>query len=232
MMFGWVVIAMVRQRHVLEKPAPKRGRLWRRGGLSTAATHESEEEEIQVDEEALQQLILEKARAREQARLQDEEAPALESTNVDMVVDVNMEDVVRNFTLSMEDSLRYHEFAMKEVIRCPFIEPVELEPFGWRAEVEGLISQPWWDIIFSWRESTCMPILLEFIASLRCTKNPRELDQHSIKFRLFNRMRNISVDKLGVKLGLYTNREINTRAYRVLPTDFPRENVKLDFGPG
>lgn len=54
---------------------------------------------------------------------------------------MEVEDAIRNFTLSMEDSLRYQEFAKKEIMWCPFIDFVDLEAFGCQAEVEGLISQ-------------------------------------------------------------------------------------------
>lgn len=117
------------------------------------------------------------------------------------------------------------------MIQCPFIDGVELEAFGCLAKVGGLISQPKWSILFGWRECTYMLVLLEFLASLRCAKNPWELDQHIMRFRLFNKVYNITVDRLGVKLGLYTNRELNTQAYHGLSTDFPNENVMRDFWP-
>lgn len=62
-----------------------------------------------------------------------------------------------------------------------------------------------------------------------CARNSRELDQHTIRFCLFSRVRNVSVNRLGEKLGFYTNQKLNTRDYRELLTDFPSENVKQEF---
>lgn len=92
------------------------------------ASHDDEEDEMPSNDEAIYQQYL-----REQARGQEQAAAAARRPTY-----FEVEDAVRNFRLSTEDALKYQEFLKNEVMRCPYIDMVELEPFRCRIEVEGL----------------------------------------------------------------------------------------------
>lgn len=120
---------------------------------------------MHLDEEGQYQGFL-----REQSK-QQEDATALALTYLEI------DDESHNFRLSTQDTMRYHEYHKKMIMRCVYIDPLELEAFRCQAEVKALISQPKWRVLFWWRENMYLPILYEFLLSMQCAKNPKELDQ-------------------------------------------------------
>nr|GLL41835.1 uncharacterized protein LOC109154451 [Ipomoea trifida] len=94
-----------------------------------------------------------------------------------------------------------------------------LDAYGCREEVERMMSRPYWERLFSWKDDTYEPVVHEFIATFepvpsnhRCTP--------CMKFNLFGRGYQLSIIQLGERLGFYTNEETMSEEWLNLPTDF------------
>lgn len=78
---------------------------------------------------------------------------------------------------------------------------------------EDMVMHPQWRTIFGWRGNTYSPVTIEFLATLEIKKQPND-SKSSIHFILFNKKYTFSLNDLAKTLGLYTQEEIGSPAFR------------------
>nr|GMD97144.1 uncharacterized protein LOC110642325 isoform X1 [Ipomoea batatas] len=94
-----------------------------------------------------------------------------------------------------------------------------LEAYGCREEVERMMSRPFWEHLFGWRDDTYEPVVHEFIATYTAIPS-NHMWTPCMKFTLFGREHQVSLIQLGEVLGFYTPEDSRTEEWRNLPTDF------------
>ena len=95
-----------------------------------------------------------------------------------------------------------------------------LEDYECKYGLERLIAEPYWNNLLSWRQDTFIPLVHEFIASLKVDGMAGDLYSPTIQFRLFNQDYNISANQLGVLLGFYNEEDQSKHWYKRLRHDF------------
>nr|GMD03429.1 uncharacterized protein LOC109154451 [Ipomoea batatas] len=114
---------------------------------------------------------------------------------------------------------RVEELQAKGVLGGFYFDYTLLDAYGCRAEMERMMSQRFWEHIFSWRDGTYEPVVHEFITTFEHVPS-NHMCTPCMKFTLFGREYQVSLIQLGRYLGFYTQDDLNTEEWRNLPSDF------------
>nr|GMD74711.1 zinc finger, CCHC-type [Ipomoea batatas] len=114
---------------------------------------------------------------------------------------------------------RVEELQQKGVSGGFYFDYTMLDAYGCREEVEQMMTRPYWERLFSWREDTYEPVVHEFVATFEPVPSSHDCTP-CMKFNLFGRGYQLSIIQLGERLGLYTHEETMSEEWINLPTDF------------
>nr|GLL31505.1 uncharacterized protein LOC109154451 [Ipomoea trifida] len=114
---------------------------------------------------------------------------------------------------------RVEELQQKGVSGGFYFDYTMLDAYGRREEVEQMMTRPYWERLFSWREDTYEPVVHEFVATFEPVPSSHDCTP-CMKFNLFGRGYQLSIIQLGERLGLYTHEETMSEEWINLPTDF------------
>nr|GMD58934.1 uncharacterized protein LOC109154451 [Ipomoea batatas] len=114
---------------------------------------------------------------------------------------------------------RVEELQQKGVSGGFFFDYALLDAYGCREEVEQMMSRPYWERLFSWRDDTYEPVVHEFVATFEPVPSSHDCTP-CMKFNIFGRGYQLSIIQLGERLGLYTHEETISEEWINLPTDF------------
>nr|GMD79705.1 retrotransposon Orf1 [Ipomoea batatas] len=142
---------------------------------------------------------------------------------------VGIQAGARRLDMSADILAKFNHFMIKPIGRWSYIDLPLMDSFGCREGVERLMSQPYWNQLFSWRDHTLGPIVHEFVASLKISGRPKDLTSPTIQFRVFNTTHHISVNTLGRLLGFYTQEEQEDEWYQTLPLEFEDDRTPIDY---
>nr|GMC71568.1 zinc finger, CCHC-type [Ipomoea batatas] len=108
--------------------------------------------------------------------------------------------------LNAKQRERVEELQEKGVSGGFYFDYTLLDAYGCRAEVERMMSQQYWERLFSWRDDTYEPVVHEFIATFEPLPSNHYCTP-SMKFNIFGQGYQMSIIQLGERLGLYTHEE-------------------------